>query len=134
MHGFFDRLLEAVSKIPVPAKRVLRDALREARSVVWSFHLNDERQSSAPAKALPDWVSRHWPVCFVARLANDRRHWTRHAPRKTSQWPQKRGSRVLLRPLLINPNATVSFTAAQIDPLTLESDQAVVNDFVFIGL
>ncbi len=67
---------------------------------MWSFHSSDERQSRAPAKALPDWVSRHWPGCFVARLANDHRHSTRHAPRIRVQGAQKRDSWILLRPLL----------------------------------
>jgi C-terminal processing protease CtpA/Prc len=88
------------------AKRSLRDALREARSVVWSFHSSDERQSRAPAKALPIRVSRHWRSGFVARLANDQRHSTRPAPRRCGQWTQKRDSRILLRPLLIMLAAT----------------------------
>ncbi len=52
------------------AKRSLRDAMQEARSVVWSFHSSDERHRSAPVKALPGWVSTHWPGLYVARLAN----------------------------------------------------------------
>ena len=43
------------------AKQSLRDAMQEARSAVWSFHSNDERRCSAPAKALPGSVSTHWP-------------------------------------------------------------------------
>ncbi len=82
------------------AKRSLRLALREARSVVWLFHSSDERQCRPPAKALPAWVSRHWPVCFVTRLGNDHRHCTRRAPHTPGQWKQKRDSWILLRPLL----------------------------------
>ncbi len=99
---FFASLsLEAVSIIHVVAKRVLRRAQREARNLVWLFHSSDERQSGATAKLLPMRVSRHWPICYVARLTNDHRHSTRHAPRRMGQWTQKRGSRVLLRPLSI---------------------------------
>jgi hypothetical protein len=80
----------------------LRDGLRETRSVAWLFHSSDERQSRPPAKALPLRVSRHWPVCFVARLANDQRHYARRAPRSPGQWTQKRDSWMLLRLLLAN--------------------------------
>ena len=80
------------------AKRSLRDAMQEARSVVWSFHSSDERRCSAPAKTLPFGFdsgilpsalradacgvvqnrSRRFcrsigPDYFVARLANARR-------------------------------------------------------------
>ncbi len=120
--------LEPASTIRMAAKRSLRNAMQEVRSVVWSFHSSDERHRSAPAKALPGWVSTHWPgilCCAPCKCATAIR---RGARRVSEPVRPKRGSWGLLRQV---PALLLVFLCAtgcgQKGPLYLPGDPSTIK-------